>query len=123
MTLHVLFTKEGIPGWIGTEPREGSEAVEDLTLEYLVAHRRTTKGNWVARPSPVPVEQTPEELAARARADLEAALADRDRAVREALAEEADPLFFRWQRGEGTEEDWLATVAAVKERFPKPEAL
>ena len=54
MTLHVLFTKEGIPGWIGTEPREGSEAVEDLTLEYLVAHRRTTKGNWVARPAPVP---------------------------------------------------------------------
>ena len=36
MTLHVLFTKEGIPGWIGTEPREGSEAVEDLTLEIGV---------------------------------------------------------------------------------------
>lgn len=123
MTLHVLFTKDGIPGWIGSEPREGSEAVEDLALEFLVAHRRTTKGNWVARPAPVPVEPTPEELAARALAEHEAALADRDRAVREALAEEADPLFFRWQRGEGTQEAWLAAVAAVKERFPKPAPL
>lgn len=25
MTLHVLFTADGIPGWIGFEPREGSE--------------------------------------------------------------------------------------------------
>ena len=26
MTLHVLFTTDGIPGWIGFEPREGGEA-------------------------------------------------------------------------------------------------
>lgn len=32
---------------------------------------------------------------------------------------EADPLYFKWQRGEATREDWLLSVAAVKERFPK----
>jgi hypothetical protein len=121
MVLHVLFTKEGIPAWIGTEPLEGCEAVEGLTVEYLAGHRRTTKGAWVARVTPVPVEPTPEELAARAKADDEAALADRDCCLREALAAEADPLFFQWQRGEVAKEDWLTAVAEVKARFPKPD--
>ena len=123
MVLHVLFTKEGIPAWIGAEPIEGSEAVDGLTVEYLAGHRRTAKGNWLQRVPPVPVEPTPEELAARVEADYQAALAERDRALREALAVEADPLFFQWQRGEVAKEDWLARVADVKARFPKPEAV
>lgn len=121
MALHVLFTKEGIPGWIGREPRDGTEPVEDLTVAFLAEHRRTLRGNWVARVPPAPVALQPEELAARAEAEHEAALADRDRALREALAAEADPLFFRWQRGEARQEEWLAAVAEVKARFPKPE--
>jgi hypothetical protein len=121
MVLHVLFTKDGIPAWIGDEPMEGCEAVDGLTVEYLAGHRRTTKGTWVARVASVPAEPTPEEMAARADADYQTALAERDRALREALAAEADPLFFQWQRGEVAKEDWLAKVAEVKARFPKPE--
>jgi hypothetical protein len=30
----------------------------------------------------------------------------------------ADPLFFQWQRGEGTEQEWLDAVAAVRAEFP-----
>jgi hypothetical protein len=63
---------------------------------------------------------TAEELAAQQQAEQEAALAARDQALRAALAEEADPLFFKWQRGEGTESDWLARIAEVKARFPAP---
>lgn len=37
-----------------------------------------------------------------------------------AYKEEADPLFFKYQRGEATKEDWLAKVNEIKERFPKP---
>lgn len=121
MTLHVLFTKDGIPAWIGAEPREGSEAVEDLTVEFLAGNRRTTRGNWVLRSQPVPVEPSEEELSARAEAEYQAALIERDRSLREALAADADPLFFRWQRDESSREDWLAAVADVKARFPKPE--
>jgi hypothetical protein len=123
MTLHVLFTEDGIPGWIGSEPREGSEPVEDLTIEFLAAHRRTTRSKWVARTQPVPVEPSPEELALQREAEYQAALAVRDEALRLALAAEADPLFFRWQRGEASKEDWLATVAEVKARFPKPDPI
>lgn len=120
MALHVLFTKDGTPAWIGTEPLEGSEPVEGVTVEFLARHRRTSKGAWVQRPEPVVTEPTPEERALRAVTDYEAALEQRDRALREALAEEADPLFFLWQRDEAAREDWLAAVAAVKARFPKP---
>ena len=32
---------------------------------------------------------------------------------------EADPLFFKSQRGEATQADWLAKVAEIKARFPE----
>jgi hypothetical protein len=121
MTLHVLFTEDGIPGWIGSEPRDGSEPVEGLTVEYLAAHRRTAKGKWVVRAPAAPIEPSPEELALQRAAEFEVALAARNEALRQALAAEADPQFFRWQRGEASKEDWLRTVAEVKARFPKPD--
>ena len=30
----------------------------------------------------------------------------------------SDPLFFKWQAGEATEEEWLAKRAEIRERFP-----
>jgi hypothetical protein len=120
MTLHALFTEDGIPGWIGTAPREGSEPVEGLEIAFLASHRRTSRGKWVARTAVVPLAPSAEDLAAHADAEHQVALERRDVAVREALATEADPLFFRWQRGEVDEEAWLCAVAAVKARFPKP---
>lgn len=116
--LHVVFTEDGIPGWIGRTPRDGSEPV-DKDLEFLIAHRRTAKGSWVMRGAPKPVPLTPEERAAQAEAAREAAELARDQALRAALAEEADPLFFKWQRGECGRLDWLAAVAEVRARFPK----
>jgi len=38
---------------------------------------------------------------------------------RAAYIAEADPLFFKAQRGEATMKDWQAKVAEIKERFPK----
>ena len=120
MTLHVLFTNDGIPGWIGSGPREGSEPVEDLTVEFLATHRRTARGKWVERPVVAAVEPSAKEIAQQGEADYRFALALRDEALRAALAAEADPVFFRWQRDLATKEDWLAAVADVKSRFPKP---
>lgn len=121
MTLHVLFTTEGIPGWIGTRPRDGSEPVDGLSIAFLAAHRRTEAGQWVVREPAKAEPCTEEELEAQARAAYEAALLARDDALREALVREADPVFFRWQRGECTRDDWLTAVAEVKARFPKPD--
>ena len=33
---------------------------------------------------------------------------------------EADPLFFKAQRGEATTDEWTAKVAEIKARFPYP---
>ena len=42
----------------------------------------------------------------------------KDEARRAAYQAEADPLFFKWQRGEGTQEAWLAKIAEIKARYP-----
>ena len=37
-----------------------------------------------------------------------------------AYVSEADPLFFKAQRGEATMDDWNAKVAEIRARFPYP---
>jgi len=41
---------------------------------------------------------------------------------RAAYERDADPLFFQWQRGDGTEQAWLDAVALVKASHPYPVA-
>ena len=45
--------------------------------------------------------------------------AQRNRAA--AYAAEADPLFFKVQRGEAEMQEWQDKVAEIRERFPYPE--
>jgi len=37
-----------------------------------------------------------------------------------AYVAESDPIFFKWQRGEATEQDWLDKVAEIQVRHPDP---
>ena len=39
---------------------------------------------------------------------------------RAAYEAESDPLFFKWQRGEGTEQEWLDKIAEIQARYPAP---
>jgi hypothetical protein len=36
---------------------------------------------------------------------------------KEAYREESDPLFFKWQRGEATQQEWLDKVNEIKQRW------
>ncbi len=36
-----------------------------------------------------------------------------------AYSNEADPLFFKLQRGEATFEEWQSKIQEIKERYPK----
>lgn len=38
-----------------------------------------------------------------------------------AYQQSADPLFFEYQRGDATEQEWLDAVQAVKDAHPYPE--
>jgi hypothetical protein len=53
-----------------------------------------------------------EALAAKKASEAEAAR-------KAAYASEADPLFFKAQRGEATLQEWQDKVAEIKARFPK----
>ena len=55
-------------------------------------------------------------------AKVRAVEADKASAARRAAyAQESDPIFFKWQRGEATEQEWLDAVATIKARYPMPE--
>jgi len=57
---------------------------------------------WVATPPKPPEPLTTEQITALRR---------------QAYISEADPLFFKAQRGEATHEEWLAKVSEIKERY------
>lgn len=63
------------------------------------------EGALLVEPEPKP--KTAEEIAA-------AVTAARSNAYRN----EADPIFFKWQRGEATKEEWLDKVAEIKSTYP-----
>jgi hypothetical protein len=38
-----------------------------------------------------------------------------------AYRNEADPIFFQYQRGEATEQDWLDKIEEIRARYPYPD--
>jgi len=61
------------------------------------------------------VDATEEEIAERVAGLNAQAKANRAEAYRN----ESDPLFFKWQRNESTEQEWLDKVAEIKARYPE----
>jgi hypothetical protein len=120
MILHVLFTPDGIPGWIGTRSREGSEEVDlpdDLAnpVMFLAARRRDADGDWVMRDPPPP--PTAEELAAlQAEADQAAAeaAAEADRLREEEVARRTLPFTLQRAVGEITIAELKAHRARIR---------
>jgi hypothetical protein len=79
------------------------------------ANEYATAVTWLdERPQPTWAELE----AARPAAETAQANKDAQRNRQAAFASEADPLFFQWQRGEGTEQAWLDKVAEIRERYP-----
>jgi len=80
-----------------------TEVVEDAG--YLQLADGTWKQAWRVRPMN---EQELEQLKQQ-----------QDEQRRYAYGQEADPLFFKWQRGESTEQAWLDKVIEIKTRYPQ----
>ena len=76
------------------------------TYEGLVWHEKTGKpsksqlNEWVSQMPPI----------------LQNKKAEQSRA--DAYKKESDPLFFKWQRGEATEQEYLSKVEEIRARFP-----
>jgi hypothetical protein len=74
---------------------------------------------WLSN-SPKPTEKQLQALWAEVR--YERAYASVEEARIYAYQQTADPLFFQYQRGDATEQEWLDAVQAVKDAHPYPEA-
>lgn len=68
--------------------------------------------------SPKPTEAELEALWLEVQA--ETARAEVERARQAAYQQIADPVFFEYQRGDKTEQEWLDAVQAVKDAHPYP---
>ena len=92
----IVVDPTNIPDWCADWP----EATEGCQIGGSYAD-----GVFIPVPVPEPEQPTLEQQqAARAAA----------------YRNEADPLFFKAQRGEATVEEWQAKVAEIKVRFPYP---
>lgn len=84
-------------------------AVDTKTHKAVELPPAKQGGKWVQEWAVVALTQQEQEQA------RETARAARQRAFQK----EADPLFFKWQRGEGTQEEWRAKVEEIKRRYAK----
>lgn len=85
----------------------GSEwSMADETYESLMWYSETTK----------PAKQELDSLWQSVEVEIENQKIDSLRKA--AYQQTSDPLFFKWQSGEATKDDWLAAREAVREQYP-----
>ena len=70
--------------------------------------------------SPKPSKKTLDDAWPQVQYDRAYAQVERERHA--AYIIDADPLFFKWQRGSGSEGAWRDAVQAVKDAHPYPDA-
>lgn len=89
----------------------------DRRAKFCFADADINTIEWLEGYTPIPLADIQAQLdqlvAAEPRKKAEA-----NRAAAYRL--EADPLFFKAQRGEATTDEWTAKVAEIKARFPYP---
>lgn len=86
----------------------------DHTQNILEGQPQLIDGNWtqIWEVTDASSEEITERLAELTRQ------AEQNRAI--VYRNESDPLFFKWQRGECTQQEWLDKVAEIKAKYPKP---
>ena len=96
-----LEIEHPVYGWI---PFTASpDDVEQLGRDLYQQAASGTYGPIAPYVAPVVLPQTQEQI---------------DAMRRVAYQSEADPLFFKWQRGESTQQEWLAKIADIRQRYP-----
>lgn len=71
--------------------------------------------NWMDN-SPKPTQKEIKDAWKEISIEIENEKMSRLRA--QAYREESDPLFFKYQRGEASREDWLNLIEEIKQRYP-----
>jgi hypothetical protein len=77
------------------------------------------RGAFDAKGNPVQLDQSKVDKAAVIVAQEQAYESARQSRA-SAYTTEADPLFFKYQRGEATKEEWEAKIEEIRQRYPYP---
>lgn len=94
-----------------------SDAVEITYEQHAELMAEQANGKViVANEDGFPIAVSPEPAVLT----LEERKAINDKNREEAYRNEADPIFFKAQRGEATNEEWLAKVEEIRTRYPEP---
>ena len=73
---------------------------------------------WLDKNQTQPSEEEIQQELERLQAEYPKKVAQASRAA--AYSQEADPLFFKYQRGEVTKEEWEAKIEEIRQRYPYP---
>ena len=84
--------------------------------EWVLRGNEYSGLEWLDQVQQKPTEQEVNDEIARLTAELPNKIAKENRAAAYKL--EADPLFFKAQRGEATQQEWLDKVAEIQQRYP-----
>jgi hypothetical protein len=103
---------------------EELRAIGWLPWKFIEVQR--PEGNWVLDTSVVAIGDTEitetQTYRQKTQDEINADIANQIESNRQARAtayrEEADPLFFKSERGEATREEWLAKVQEIRNRYP-----
>ena len=68
--------------------------------------------DWVQYQEWLAAGNTPEPAAPEPKPSMDSLRA-------QAYQQESDPIFFKYQRGEATKEEWLAKIAEIKNKYPE----
>lgn len=95
-----------------------SDALQSLrpNAEWVLRGTEYSGLEWLDKVQTQPTEAEVTAEVARLQAELPNKIAAENRAAAYKL--EADPLFFKAQRGEATQQEWLDKVAEIQQRFP-----
>lgn len=85
--------------------------------EWTLLGEEYTGLTWLDAEQTKPTEEEIADLREAIETAIETERVDNLR--REAYQLRADPLFFKWQRGEATQQEWQAEVSAIREEFPQ----
>lgn len=84
--------------------------------EWVLRGNEYSGLEWLDTNQTQPTEAEVSAEVARLQAELPNKIAKQNRA--DAYKLEADPLFFKAQRGEATQQEWLDKVAEIQARYP-----
>lgn len=88
--------------------------------EWLLEGETYDGLTWMSN-TPKPTEEELESLWLETQYHYELARAKEAR--QSVYQQESDPIFFKWQRGEATEQEWLDKIAEIDAANPYPDPL